>query len=89
VSDSEPGTKVEEDEDERTPFDNPFFLPAILIGFALWLGYDGWLNAEFIEAKLAADESWKIDFNRWGAVICALFGGWFSVRAVRERKASD
>ncbi len=26
------------------PFDHPWFLPGLLYAFAVWFGYDGWLN---------------------------------------------
>jgi hypothetical protein len=61
-----------------TPFDNPFFLPVLLIGFSIWFIYDGWFNAEM---------EW-IKFNRIGAAICSLLAIWFTVKAIRERRAS-
>jgi len=78
----------EGDEHQRTPFDNPFFLPVVLLGFALWMGYDGWLNSEFRDAKLGADEQWKIAFNQWGFAVCGLLGVWTLLRALRERAAA-
>jgi hypothetical protein len=48
--------EAEDDEVAPTPFDNPFFLPVILIGFAIWFIYDGWFNP---------DMEW-IKFNRTG-----------------------
>jgi hypothetical protein len=65
-----------EDEVAPTPFDNPFFLPVILIGFAIWFIYDGWFNP---------DMEW-IRFNRTGAVITSLLGAWYTWRAVQERR---
>ena len=59
VAEPEPRDAAEEPEERATtPFDHPFFLPALLIVFTLWFGYDGWLNADF-------DPKW-ISFNRWG-----------------------
>lgn len=62
-----------------TPFDNPFFLPVLLIGFSLWFIYDGWLNP---------DMEW-IKFNRVGAAIFSSLAIWFTVKAVRERRAAS
>jgi hypothetical protein len=59
-----------------TPFDNPFFLPVLLIGFTIWFTYDGWFNAEM---------EW-IKFNRIGAGICLLLAIWFTAKAIRERR---
>ena len=52
----------EEEEIAPTPFDNPFFLPVVLVGMTLWLGYDGFLNQEFI-ASHTGDEAWVVGFN--------------------------
>ncbi len=65
------------DEDEEvpsTPFDHPFFLPVLLIGFALWFFYDGWFNP---------DMEW-LKFNRYGFAILAVAATYYTVRAVRE-----
>ena len=70
------------DSDEEyapTPFDNPFFLPVLLTGFSLWFIYDGWLNP---------DMEW-IKFNRVGAAIFSLLAIWFTVKAIRERRAAS
>jgi hypothetical protein len=84
---NEPDLDDAEDDDGSTPFDNPFFLPVVLLGFAVWLGYDGWLNQTFIQEKLELGEDWKVGFNQWGAAICGVFGAWFTYRAVRERRS--
>ena len=43
--DAERSRRAKEDEEiAPTPFDNPFFLPVILVGFAIWFIYDGWFN---------------------------------------------
>jgi hypothetical protein len=81
---SQPGTEPTPpgDEDEElapTPFDNPFFLPVILVGFAIWFTYDGWFNP---------DMEW-IKFNRTGAVITAILGSYYTWRALRERRAGS
>jgi hypothetical protein len=68
------------DPEERasTPFDHPFFLPALLIAFTLWFGYDGWLNADF-------DPQW-IGFNRWGFAVLLPLAVYFTIQAVRETR---
>lgn len=69
----------QDDGDEEiasTPFDNPFFLPVILIGFAVWFTYDGWFNP---------DMEW-IKFNRVGALVTAVLGAYYTWRAVQERR---
>ena len=77
--------KVSEDEADSeeeyapTPFDNPFFLPVLLTGFALWFIYDGWFNP---------DMEW-IKFNRIGGAISSVLAIWFTVRAIRERRAAS
>jgi hypothetical protein len=83
----EPVEQEPEEEVAGTPFDNPFFLPVILAAFALWLGYDGFLNAEFIASHEAPDQRWVIAFNQWGAGVCALAAAWFGRKAVLERRA--
>ena len=77
----------DEDDPASTPFDNPFFLPVVLLGFSLWLAYDGFFNAQFIADHQADDQRWVLGFNRWGALVCALFGAYFAFRAYRERTA--
>jgi hypothetical protein len=72
-------TGGEEEEIAPTPFDNPFFLPVILIGFSIWFIYDGWFNP---------DMEW-IKFNRGGAVITLVLGAYYTYRAVRERKSAS
>ena len=72
----------DDDSDEEyapTPFDNPFFLPVLLIGFSLWFIYDGWFNP---------DMEW-IKFNRGGAAIFSGLAIWFTAKAVRERRAAS
>jgi hypothetical protein len=67
-----------EEERAPTPFDNPFFLPVLLIGFSIWFIYDGWFNPEM---------EW-IKFNRIGAAISSVLAVWFTVKAFRERRAA-
>jgi hypothetical protein len=80
--DTDAVSQGDEDSDEEyapTPFDNPFFLPVLLIGFSLWFIYDGWLNP---------DMEW-IKFNRVGAAIFSLLAIWFTAKAIRERRAAS
>jgi hypothetical protein len=78
----------EAEEVAPTPFDNPFFLPVVLIGFALWLGYDGFLNEKFIADHQQPDQLWVIAFNQWGAAVCGALAAYFSWKALRERRAA-
>ena len=74
------GKPAVETTEERasTPFDHPFFLPALLIGFTLWFGYDGWLNADF-------DPQW-VGFNRWGFFVLLALAAYFTIQTVREMR---
>jgi hypothetical protein len=74
-----PEAGAEDDEIAPTPFDNPFFLPVILIGFAIWFIYDGWFNP---------DMEW-IKFNRGGALVTTVLGAYYTWRAIKERRASQ
>jgi len=67
-----------DEERASTPFDHPFFLPALLIAFTAWFGYDGWLNADF-------DPQW-ISFNRWGFFILLALSIYFTVQSLREMR---
>jgi hypothetical protein len=90
--DAEGESEGEGDPDEEyasTPFDNPFFLPLLLIGFAIWLLYDGFLNQEFIRRNLEEGDHFTLIFNRWGGPILALLAIWFTIKAIRERRASS
>jgi hypothetical protein len=80
------------DSDEEyapTPFDNPFFLPVLLIGFAVWLLYDGFLNQDFIQRNLEEGDQFTLAFNQWGGSLLALLAIWFTVKAIRERRAAS
>jgi len=64
------------EEREKTPFDNPFFLPVMLWLFTAWFGWDAWIVP--MEEHLA--------FNRYGffaALAAALYTTW---RALKERR---
>lgn len=76
--------EVEEYEDEqpRNPFDNPWFLPLMLIAFALWCGYDGFVSDKF------ADRPGTLWFNRIAFGVLGALGAWLGVRARRETRAA-
>jgi hypothetical protein len=69
----------EEYEDEpRNPFDNPYFLPVLLAGFALWCGWDGFVSDKFLERP---GTLW---FNRVAFLVLGALAAWFTVKARRE-----
>lgn len=69
----------EEYEDEpRNPFDNPYFLPVLLAGFALWCGWDGFISDKFLERP---GTLW---FNRIAFLILGSLAGWLTAKARRE-----
>ena len=63
-----------------TPFDHPLFLPALLLAFMLWFGYDGFINQdpEMLEHQ---------DFNRYGFGLLVLLTGWFGYKGWIEWQA--
>ena len=67
------------EEPAATPFDGPYFLPAVLGAFALWFAYDGWFNP---------DMEWIL-FNRVGAGCFAVLAAWLTFRALRGRSEDD
>jgi hypothetical protein len=67
----------EEDEYVRTPFDNPWVLPCLLLAFVLWFAYDGWINSD-------PDMLEHVSFNRWGSLVLSVLAGYFGWRAHRE-----
>jgi hypothetical protein len=75
---NEPTTDArrEPDPPRRTPFDNPYFLPVLLLLFALWFGYDGWFNPN-IKAVM---------FNRVGFPILLLLSLYFFVQTLRDAR---
>jgi hypothetical protein len=64
----------------RNPFDNPYFLPVLLLGLSIWFGYDGWLNTD----EHMQEHRW---FNQGGFVLLVALGGWFLWKARRESAA--
>jgi len=82
MSEESPETEIPEGngpERAGTPFDKPYFMPALLLVLALWFGYDGWFNEE-IESIL---------FNRvvFGIlVVLMVYTTWQDVRYTRKSK---
>jgi len=72
----------EEDEDDGSPFDHPAFLPVLLWALALWFGYDGWINQDpdMLEHSM---------FNRVGFGVLVTAGTYYTVQALRERRARE
>ena len=78
LASAEPG--VDEEEDAlSTPFDHPFFLPVVLWGFAVWFVWDAWI--------VPMEEHLK--FNQYGSVILLVAAVYYTVHALRERRAWD
>ena len=83
-TDVEPSEDEEEiDEEPRNPFDNPYFLPLLLAGFALWCGWDGFISDKFVERP---GTLW---FNRIAFLLLASISAWMTLRARRETGASS
>ena len=59
-----------------TPFDHPFFLPAVCIGFTLWFGYDTYIHP--MEDHL--------DFNFYGFKVVLAASVWYGYLAFCEVK---
>jgi hypothetical protein len=66
----------------RTPFDNPVFLPVLLWLFALWFGYDAFLNKD--EHMQVPTTLW---FNRIGFPILVVLALRYTWQGVREKRA--
>lgn len=76
MSEAPPERDDPSEDPPRTPFDNPFFLPAMLWIFAVWFGYDGWFNP---------DMEW-IKFNRYSFAIILVLAVYYTRRGLRERR---
>jgi hypothetical protein len=72
----------EYEEEPRNPFDNPYFLPVLLAGFALWCGWDGFISDKFLERP---NTLW---FNRIAFLVLGSISAWMTVRARRETSAA-
>jgi len=81
MSEPNPEPRVDDDLEEegpRNPFDNPYFLPTVLFGFALWFGWDGWFNPAMEEHLL---------FNRVGFGVLLVLAIVTFIRARKEVRA--
>ena len=72
--DREPETR---DEEAPTPFDHPMFMPALLLAFALWFGYDGFLNDD-------PDMLEHQTFNRVGFGVWLILLAYYGFRGLQE-----
>lgn len=84
MTDREPNDReLEADfEDEApaaTPFDNPYFLPAVLWALAAWFGFDIVTNAQ-------AYQDYP-NFNRGGFLVLSIAAIYFTRSAILERRA--
>ncbi len=80
MSDSEqPREPEEEYEDEpRNPFDNPYFLPVLVGGFAIWCGWDGFISDKYLS------NPGTLWFNRVMFLLLGAAAAWLTARARRE-----
>ena len=74
----DPPDRLDHTPPERTPFDNPWLLPGLLLAGALWFAYDGFLNPT-IKA---------VWFNRIGALVLAVSAFVTGRRALQEQRSS-
>ena len=58
------------------PFDHPWFLPGLLYAFAIWFGYDGWLN-ENIKS---------VTFNRVLAPVWLTGAVYYTFQNIRDQR---
>ena len=80
----EPVEATDELESEPSnPFDNPYFLPVLLAGFALWCGWDGFVSDKFLERP---GTLW---FNRVMFLLLGAGAAWLLAKARREGSAKD
>ncbi len=68
---------LEEESPASTPFDNPFFLPAVLWALALWFGWDIVTDAE-------AYQKYPM-FNLGGFAVLSVLATYFTRSAIKER----
>lgn len=69
------------EEDSRTPFDHPLFLPILLFLAMLWFAYDGWLTTD---EKMREHQT----FNRVGAGVLLFFTA-MTTRTALKQMASE
>jgi len=82
--DRTPGANETDEAPAPTPFDHPLFLPALLFAFALWFGYDGFLNTD-------PDMMKHQTFNRGGFALWValfLYYGYRGLQELREDEAA-
>ncbi len=79
AKESDGPARRERPESPPTPFDHALFLPALLIAFTLYFGYDGFLTSdpEMLEHQT---------FNRVGFFVLIPVTVWFTVKGWREYK---
>jgi len=87
MTDPEPTQDVDPEDEEfeeepRNPFDNPYFLPVLLAGFAIWCGWDGFISDKFLERP---GTLW---FNRSMFLLLGSISAWMTIRARRETNTS-
>ncbi len=79
---NEPDTDNLDDEaPAATPFDNPYFLPAVLWGLAGWFGFDIVTNAPAYQEYP--------NFNRIGFGVLSVAAVWFTRSAILEKRAES
>mgnify|MGYP001161868616 CR=1 FL=1 len=71
-----PTPKGDEGRRSMGPFDHPWFLPGLLFGFAIWFGYDGWLNPNIK----------SVAFNRVMAPVWLAGAIYYTVQNLRDRR---
>ena len=71
--------REEESGPASTPFDNPFFLPAVLWALALWFGWDIVTDAE-------AYQKYPM-FNLGGFGLLSVLAAYFTRSAIIEKRA--
>ena len=71
----------EEESPASTPFDNPFFLPVVLWGLALWFGWDIVTDAE-------AYQNYPM-FNLGGFAVLSVLAIYFTRSALKERAGRE
>lgn len=73
---------AEDEAPAPTPFDHPMFMPALLFAFALWFGYDGFLNddPDMLEHQM---------FNRVGFGLWLLLLAYYGYRGLRELREGE
>ena len=79
LSEADDDGEYEDEAPAATPFDNPYFLPVILWGLAVWFGFD-------IVTDAQAYQNYP-NFNRGGFGILSLAAIYFTRSAILEKRA--